>query len=115
MRNQEIQCVGRPALRPPPGKPQQHRRRGVPQGHLFHCEGTPPYEATTDRRCVGADDSVRPYDKHSTPNRADTPRALVPLRSTALVVGPYDNTRRNNRKAQPRKGLGDGIEIMFDI
>ena len=39
MRNQEIQCVGRPALRPPPGKPQQHRRRG---------EGTPPYEMTID-------------------------------------------------------------------
>ena len=54
MRNQEIQCVGRPALRPPPGKPQQHRRRGVPKGHLFHCEGTPPSEMTTDGAGYGA-------------------------------------------------------------
>lgn len=24
------------------------QRRGAPQGRLLHCEGTPPYEATTD-------------------------------------------------------------------
>ena len=39
--------------------------------------------------CVGADDPVRPVGERSIADRADTPRALVPLRSTALVVGPY--------------------------
>lgn len=48
---------------------------------------TPPYEATTDRKCVGADDPVRPNGNRSAVDRADTPRALVPI---ALVVSPYE-------------------------
>jgi hypothetical protein len=30
------------------GTPAPTKRRGVPQGHLFHCEGTPPYGTITD-------------------------------------------------------------------
>ena len=38
---------------------------------------------------VGADDPVRPNDKRCIFGWADAPKALVPLRFTALVVGPY--------------------------
>ena len=38
--------------------------------------------------CVGADASVRPNGKRCISGRADTPRALVSLHFTALVVGP---------------------------
>ena len=38
---------------------------------------------------VGADASVRPNGKRCISGWADTPRALVPLRFTVLVVGLY--------------------------
>ena len=48
-----------------------------------------------DDNTVGADDSVGPNDDQMIFQRADTPRALVPLRFTALVVGPYERLPGN--------------------
>ena len=45
---------------------------------------------TSRETAIGAGDSARPNDDRTFSDRADTPRALVSLRSTALVVGPYN-------------------------
>ena len=47
-----------------------------------------PYENSSGDAPVGADDSVGPIGDRIAIIRADTPRALVPLRFTALVVRP---------------------------